>query len=49
LIAIANIPNSPILFNLMMEAMLSSETSVLIRAAQRKIPEATGVKTSNFT
>jgi hypothetical protein len=33
------IPRSPILFTLLMEAILSSETSVLIRASRRHIPE----------
>jgi hypothetical protein len=33
------IPSSPILVTLMMEALRSSETSVLIRAAWRNIPE----------
>jgi hypothetical protein len=35
----ANVPNSPILIILMMEAIRSSETSVLTRAAQPPIPE----------
>jgi hypothetical protein len=33
------LPSSPILFTLMMEAILSSETSVLIRAIRRYINE----------
>jgi hypothetical protein len=33
------VPSSPILVTLMMEAMCSSETSVLTRAMQRNIPE----------
>jgi hypothetical protein len=35
----ANVPSSPILVTLMMEALSSSETSVLTRAAERNIPE----------
>jgi hypothetical protein len=33
------VPGSPILVTLMMEALRSSETSVLRRATQRNIPE----------
>jgi hypothetical protein len=35
----ANVPSSPILVTLMMEALRSYETSVLTRATQRNIPE----------
>jgi hypothetical protein len=40
LLVTANVlPSSPILVTLMMEALLSSETSVLTIATQRNIPE----------
>jgi hypothetical protein len=38
LLAMANVPSSPILVTLMMEALRSSETSVLPRATQHNIP-----------
>jgi hypothetical protein len=39
LLVTANVPSSPILVTLIMEALSSSETSVATRAAWRKIPE----------
>jgi hypothetical protein len=39
LLITANVPSSPILISLMMEVLHSSETSVLIRATWRNIPE----------
>jgi hypothetical protein len=37
----ASVPSSPILVTLMMEALDSSETWVLTKAARRNIPDAT--------
>jgi hypothetical protein len=39
LLVTVNVPSTPVLGNLMMESLRSSETSVLKRAAQRNIPE----------
>jgi hypothetical protein len=39
LLVAANVPNSPILVILMMEALNSSETSVLTGPIRRNIPE----------
>jgi hypothetical protein len=39
LLVTANVPNSLIIFTLMMEATCSFETSVLIRTTRRHIPE----------
>jgi hypothetical protein len=39
LVTANTVPSSPILVTLMMEAQISSETSVLTRATWRNIPE----------
>jgi hypothetical protein len=39
LLVTANVPSSPILVTLMMEALSSYETLVLTRATRRNIPE----------
>jgi hypothetical protein len=39
LLVTANIPSSPILVTLIMEALSSSETSVLTRSTRRNFPE----------
>jgi hypothetical protein len=38
-LVVANVPSSPILVTMMMEALSSSETSVLTRVTWRNIPE----------
>jgi hypothetical protein len=39
LLVMANVPSSPILVTLLMEALNSSETPVLTRGTRRNIPE----------
>jgi hypothetical protein len=41
LLVTANVPSSPILVTLIMEALISSETMVLTRVTRRNIPDDT--------
>jgi hypothetical protein len=42
------VPNTPIFVTLMMEAIFSSQTSVLTRVTRRNIPEVAAVRTSTL-